>query len=130
MQVGDVPHLDAFDDMARLLDGRNVQTVLDIGGCFGELALRFNGMFPEARVYTFEPSPKTWPLLLENISGHERIVPVNKGCFSESSKATLHINQWPGATSLLERPQSDLPYHNPVAVHVDSTEIELVALVG
>ena len=127
-RVGGVPQLDSFRDMQRLLGKDSVETVLAIGGCFGELALKFEGLFPKANIWSFEPNPETFKTLTANIEGHSRITAVPKGCFSESQETELYVNSWPGACSLLDRPESDRPYHSPDAVHVGKVPVEVVPL--
>jgi FkbM family methyltransferase len=114
--------------MQRLLGRDDVKTVLDIGGCFGELALQFEGMFPKANIWSFEPNPETYQKLTANIAGHDRITGVPKGCFSEKKETELFVNSWPGACSLLDRPEVDRPYHSPNAVHVGKVQVEVVPL--
>jgi len=58
-----------------------VRTVLDIGANIGVSSVYFASVFPQARVFAFEPSPDNVPLLKRNADGLGRVqvVPVALG---------------------------------------------------
>jgi len=126
--VGDVPTVDVFSDLDRLLSGRKVRTVLDVGACFGEYSLRFARRWPEARVIAFEPNPETFEQLQTAVKGDPQVQTVPLGAFSKSGTRSFFLNSWAGACSLLDRPQRGPAYHSPRAVHVDQTEVPVVRL--
>lgn len=51
----------------------DIATVLDIGANVGVTALYFSQMFPNARIYAFEPAPDNFAVLQKNIANCERI---------------------------------------------------------
>lgn len=55
------------------LDPAAVRTVLDIGANIGTAALYFARLFPNARVFAFEPVPENFALLEKNIANCPRI---------------------------------------------------------
>src|SRR5213078_2917150 len=71
-----VDHLgvDVELDLARLSAGQAIATVFDVGGNFGQSALRFAAAFPKARVFTFEPVADSYQRLQRAASGNDRIV--------------------------------------------------------
>lgn len=64
-------------------------TVLDIGGHIGGLAIAFGRMVGEqGRVYTFEPNREIWPHLLENlaINSTNNVTHIPLACFSKTGQ--------------------------------------------
>ena len=56
-----------------------VTTVLDIGANVGATALYFSRIFPNARIYAFEPAPDNFAVLERNIANSTRIRGFNFG---------------------------------------------------
>jgi FkbM family methyltransferase len=128
-KVGEIPpNLDPFADLQRLLGSKPVETVLDVGGCFGDYSLRFAELWPEATVHAFEPNPESYGRLTQRVKDVPAIRPVNLGAWKETGPQTFHLNSWAGACSLKDRPRSGPAYHSPEAVHVDTTEVNLIRL--
>src|SRR5438045_2186228 len=46
-----------------------IRTVLDIGAHRGEFATQFHGLFPESRIYSFEPLKDCYEALLARMKG-------------------------------------------------------------
>jgi FkbM family methyltransferase len=66
-----------------------VKTVLDIGANVGATALYFSQIFPNARIYAFEPAPDNFKVLERNIANSPRIRSFN---FALGAKdATLEL---------------------------------------
>lgn len=87
-------------------------TVIDIGGSHGQFVREALQVFPEARIYTFEPIPACFAELTELAREHSRIKPrqlaisdssgsdtFNVSSFSDSSSfqtmRTAHLEAWP-----------------------------------
>ena len=51
----------------------DVRTVLDIGANVGATALYFSRIFPNARIYAFEPAPDNFAVLAKNVANCDRI---------------------------------------------------------
>ena len=71
---------------------RNYRTIIEAGAYIGDTAILFSELYPEAKIYSFEPSLKNFEALIENVSGRENIVPLNFGLWSLSGKAKISIN--------------------------------------
>jgi len=56
-----------------------VKTVLDIGANVGATALYFARLFPNARIYAFEPAPDNFAVLERNVANSNRIRGFNFG---------------------------------------------------
>lgn len=126
--VGDIPTKDPFDDLSHLLADRPVETILDVGACFGEYARRFHATWPEATVHAFEANPETYGRLTQQVADVPKIVPVNLGAWRSTGTRTFHLNEWVGACSLKDRPREGPAYHSENAHHVDTTEVKVTRL--
>ncbi len=127
-RVGEIPDLDAFSDLERLLGGKPVKTVLDVGACYGDYAKRFAEIWPAATIHAFEPNPETYGRLTQRVRDQDSIQPINLGAWKETAARPFHLNSWVGACSLKDRPQAGPAYHSPEAVHVETTEVQVTRL--
>lgn len=73
--------LDILSDLLpRDFDG----LIVDAGGYIGTAALTLARMYPAAKVVTIEASSRNYEMLTRNVSGHERIIPVNAALHAQS----------------------------------------------
>ena len=74
----------------------NPSVIFDVGANVGEYAMLASSHCAEATIYSFEPVSKTYTMLQANIKDHarEKIIPVNKGFYSENKKQLINI--YPG----------------------------------
>lgn len=56
-----------------LPEGGAPSTILDIGGNIGIASIYFADLFPAAKIYTFEPIPENFSILLKNTGGYSNI---------------------------------------------------------
>jgi len=66
-----------------------VATVLDIGANVGATALYFAQVFPNARIFAFEPAPDNFAVLERNIANSSRIRAFNFGLGAEDASLEL-----------------------------------------
>lgn len=71
--------VDVEVDLQRLTAAEPLRTIFDVGGNFGQSALRFSRAFPQARIYTFEPVPDSFRELEARIVKMRNIEPFNIG---------------------------------------------------
>jgi len=71
------------------LPPEEVKTVLDIGANVGATALYFARLFPNARIYAFEPAPDNFAVLERNIANSNRIRGFNFGLGAEDAALEL-----------------------------------------
>lgn len=64
--------------------------VLDIGGNIGFHAIHFSQFAHKGQVYSFEPSPDTFKLLLKNCERYQNIQPINIGLAKTEGLARFH----------------------------------------
>ena len=84
-------------DLERLLDFNKVHTTLDIGGNIGQFAYTLKARHSHLKIFSFEPNPKIFPLLLKNASAFQNWQCFNFG-IGESTK-TLPLYFVPGKSS-------------------------------
>jgi len=82
-------------DLTRLTQDRPITTIFDVGGNFGQTALRFAAAFPIAKVLTFEPVPSSYERLVMSIRGYDRVKPFNVAL--DDTAGTVEMNLTPDA---------------------------------
>lgn len=119
-------------ELPGVLDGFNpkIKTIFDIGANVGNVSLNFLQQFPNATVYSFEPSQKTFNLLQETLNGDsykDRSRKFKLGFYDKETEALLNITSFNGANSLMDITEE---YHamNPHIQKLESEMIELMRL--
>lgn len=84
-----------------ILAGLQLDTVVDIGANRGQFALCIRHLYPEARIFSFEPLHGAASTFRRTFSGDRRVTLVNKAVAAESGSALLHVSQWDASSSLL-----------------------------
>lgn len=71
-----------------------IKTILDIGANHGQFAMTIRDVFPEAHIFSFEPTPLAFEKLCEMASGHLNWTPVNLALGEEAGikMMNLHID--------------------------------------
>ncbi len=76
--------------------------MIDGGAHFGETALYFADEFPDAFIFSFEPTPEALEELRRNTNGYPNIKLINACLGAKSGTAILHVNNNSETNSLLE----------------------------
>jgi FkbM family methyltransferase len=100
---------------------KNIKTILDIGantGQFSEFAFR---LFPEAKIYAFEPIPKCYHDLLSNFANNPNFQAFQVALGNEKGKAKMNVNEFSLASSLLDLADL-LKTSYPYAASIENTE--------
>ena len=66
-----------FDFLRRFSIDSHPGAVLDAGAYTGLSALALTDIFPDRMIVCLEPEPDNYAVLLKNINGHPRIIPMN-----------------------------------------------------
>lgn len=98
---------DLVEDTARLLGGRDVRTILDVGANVGFMTFEFEKRFPHAHIHSFEPNPTVFATLQRNYTDDPRVHCHQMGVGDVSGELTFNINANAGTSSFL--PPTD--YH-------------------
>lgn len=99
---GEVPSFtDPFHEQRRLLSGVAAPVIFDVGAHIGQTAAHYKRLFPESRVFAFEPFEDSFAQLearARNLSG---VFPVNMALGKEAREAILNVNRSSATNSLL-----------------------------
>lgn len=86
----------------KLILGRSPHCMIDGGAHFGETALNFADEFPDALIFSFEPTPEAFEELRRNTHGYPHIKLTNACLGEKNGTAILHVNNNSQTNSLLE----------------------------
>jgi FkbM family methyltransferase len=86
-----------FEHVKNFVSPEKCRYIIDAGGYIGTAALVLADMFPNARVFSLEPSQENFALLKKNTRRVPRIVPIKAALSSTSGTLTLRdrrTGQW------------------------------------
>ncbi|MFX0140086.1 MAG: FkbM family methyltransferase [Candidatus Hodarchaeota archaeon] len=85
---------------------KNFKVIFDVGAYVGDFTLALLKYFPNATIWAFEPSPKTFKILKYKTRKFcNRVKLFNMGLINENAKKNLHFMSFNGANSFI--PLSD-----------------------
>ena len=81
---------------------RNDSVIYDIGASAGLYSIVLGKLFPESAIYSFEPNPNAYAILLKNIklTGLKNVFPLNFALSSKNEMSDFHISSEAGRSSL------------------------------
>ncbi len=97
---------DAFRQQRLLVGDTPARTIFDVGANVGDVARQYRALFPDARVYAFEPFPETYKVLERRSQGDPKLVTCNLALGRASGSANLQVNASSATNSLLETEES------------------------
>lgn len=112
---------DIFEDLRRACCASSVKVVLDGGASVGGTALKLRSLFPEARVYAFEPHRESFKRLSDVARTDPRIIPIRAALSSEEGRVVLHVTSHAPASALVAPTSKGLQYY-PGHLEVSSIE--------
>lgn len=59
------------NDLLKVFKHNDKLTILDVGGCEGEESIRYSRLFPNARIFIFEPLPSNQILIKQNLTEYQ-----------------------------------------------------------
>jgi FkbM family methyltransferase len=89
-----------FEPYAWLKD-MNIKTILDVGANTGQFASEFHGLFPEAKLYSFEPLEDCYNKLLEKMRHISEFHAFNFALGDENAETQIFRNDFTPSSSLL-----------------------------
>jgi FkbM family methyltransferase len=92
---------DPYAEQRRIL-GADVRTVFEVGAFDGRDALRYTDLFPQARVFAFEPVPESFAMVAAKSVACPRITCFNVAVADRPGTAEFHLSNWIDASSLLK----------------------------
>ena len=101
------------------------QIFLDVGANTGEYSLKIRQLFPKSRIYSFEPSPKTYEKLVENTKSFKNIFPKKIGLSKEPKTAVLYEYLPYSGRNTLNGFSTGLQYSDRYSIEVSTGDIFL-----
>lgn len=82
----------------------NFKNIIEIGSRDGLQALEFSDIFPKSKIFSFEPEPNNYKLLIENVSNRKNIIPYDFCIYNENKLIDFYpvINGNNGASSIFQ----------------------------
>jgi FkbM family methyltransferase len=121
--------VDPFADMAALVKGYDVPTILDIGANRGDTVLEFVRRFPGATVHCFEPYPGVFRQLQKATQGFANVRASNIAVGERNSVAQLFLNKADVTNSLLKNEEGISQFSPAESVTpVGSVNVSMVTL--
>ncbi|WP_413171767.1 FkbM family methyltransferase [Anabaena azotica] len=67
--------VDAFQDQKKLLQQQHVKCIFDCGANIGQTTAKYKQLFPNATIYSFEPTQETFDVLCQTFKSDELVKP-------------------------------------------------------
>ena len=84
------PGIDLHTDLRSICASGKGNCIIDAGANIGQSALTFHGLFPEAEIHCFEPSPSTYAKLEAAVKPYSKIHTFQSALGSAPGTAVLH----------------------------------------
>jgi FkbM family methyltransferase len=81
---------------------QNINSVIDVGASEGGFATKFRGLFPEAKIYSFEPIPRSFKKLIKKFELDKNFFAYNMALGNTTGELEFNRNEHIGASSFLE----------------------------
>jgi len=109
------------------LKSMDIQTILDIGANTGQFASQFHGLFPDAKLYSFEPLENCYNELLKKMGRISNFRGFNFALGDINGEAEIYENEYTPSSSLL--PMEELHKEAfPFTKHVTTQKIMIKRL--
>lgn len=80
--------------------------IFDVGAYDGGTSLEYKNIFPNSKIYSFEPFPDSFSKLVKNTSRYKDIIAINKGIGEKDGIAKFNSNSSAPTNSLLDTHES------------------------
>jgi FkbM family methyltransferase len=86
--------IDIESELLSLLSAKKKLTFLDIGSCDGLDSIKYSRLFPNAKIYAFEPIEKNFNLIIKNIKelGSKNIIPIQTALSNKSGETEFYTS--------------------------------------
>lgn len=93
---------DAFGLQKELMkSAKKPLTIFDVGAHVGNISLKYNDLFPNSKIYSFEPFPESFRSLKQNTAQNKNIKIFNKGLGEQVGTSKFHSNVHEQTNSIL-----------------------------
>lgn len=114
--------VDVEVDLSRLQADRPLKNIFDVGGNFGQSAIKFAQAFPKAKILSFEPVPDSFRKLLENTAGIQNIHAFDNGFADRAGSFKIQLQPNAGGNSLL----AEMSVQGSVEVRIETIDAFVV----
>jgi len=90
------------EDRFKWIQNMNIRTVIDVGAHKGESALQFHKLFPDARIFSFEPIHDCFIELNSTMKNVPNFRSFNLALAENKGKLTIHRSEFSPSSSLLK----------------------------
>ncbi|NIP53052.1 MAG: FkbM family methyltransferase [Phycisphaerae bacterium] len=102
----------------------NIKTILDVGANTGQFASQFHRLFPDAKIYSFEPIEHCYKELLRRMGHTPKFRAFNFALGEKNGQTQIYLNDYTPSSSLLL--MQDLHKRAfPFTGHVTTQDIEI-----
>lgn len=116
----------AFDVQKKLLHN-NTRVIFDVGANRGDIALKYSILFPNSKVYAFEPFEETFKKLNINVKGNPNINIYNFAIADKIGNAVFNSNKNEDTNSMLSSAKIGLSSDEQVKT-IDQTIVNTLTL--
>jgi len=95
------PEPDAFYIQQRLLVETSSKIIFDVGANIGQTAIKYRNLFPDAKVYSFEPCPEVFDVLSKKFANDPFVFPINTAVSSTEKFVDFYVNDYDQMSSTL-----------------------------
>ncbi|MDR2146037.1 MAG: FkbM family methyltransferase [Tannerella sp.] len=92
----------AFKEVNKWLQEKKIRTVLDVGANTGQFARKARILFPDAKIYSFEPIQSVYEKLKQNFAGDMNFKAFNTALGEENGEVTFFQNDYSDSSSCLK----------------------------
>jgi FkbM family methyltransferase len=102
-------------------------TIFDAGAYIGDVTASYLKNFPQAKIYSFEPSPESFAKVKARFEVVANVIPINAAISQQEGEASFFLNQLPVANSLLERPKEGKKYYPARAEAIETIQVRTIS---
>jgi FkbM family methyltransferase len=117
-----------WEDQQALFACRDARVIFDVGANIGKSVAQYARLFPQSRIFAFEPFPEAFRVLSDEFAGNHRIRPVNKAVSDSHGPFRFHLNEYADTNSLLPRAGDSRRYYSECNLPIGNMIVETVTL--
>jgi FkbM family methyltransferase len=115
-------------DVQRALCQRPRPVILDVGANVGQTVTEYRRLFPDGKIYAFEPFPESFLTLKRSFSEDNNITPLELALSDHSGETILFSNNVAGTNSLLKTDERAERYWSDIVRTKDSVPVKIETL--
>ena len=118
---------DAFQEQYSLLLNKNISTIFDVGGHYGETIGKYMHLFSEAMIYSFEPLLPSFYEVTSKYGNDAHVKPFQIAISNIKGKKDFFINHLDAASSLFDLSKIHKYYTKNVGV-IDKIKVDVTTI--